>query len=133
MKTFLAFLILLSTLNTNAQVDWSKTSHWKIYKVPGPNIFSISIDSLTGLNSQTLRQDSILMYIGNSTILPDSVKPIWMGGWAASYKLGSQLHKIQVSTYGAFFYDQSTGRFYQIPISLKKEWMTYINLKLSLL
>jgi hypothetical protein len=133
MKKFLAFIMLFSTLNAVAQVDWRKSSHWKIYKVPEPIMFKIPIDSLAQTNSQTLRQDSILMYIGTSTILPDSIKPIWMGGWLATYEFGGQIRKIEISSYGAFFYDQSSNRFYQIPIGLKEDWMTYIHQKLSLL
>jgi hypothetical protein len=133
MKTFLAFIIVFSTSNAVAQVDWGKSSHWKIYKVPEPLIFKVPIDSLAQVNSQTLQQDSMMMYIGPSTILPDSVKPIWMGGWLATYEFSSQEHKIEISSYGAFFYDQSSNRFYQIPRELKEEWMTYIHQKLSLL
>jgi hypothetical protein len=133
MKTFLAIIIVFSTFNAVAQLDWSKSSHWKIYKVPEPLIFKVPVDSLPQINSQTLQQDSMMMYIGTSTILPDSIKPIWMGGWVATYEFGDQVHKIEISSYGAFFYDQSTNRFYQIPIGLKEEWMTYIHQKLSLL
>ncbi|HET6256656.1 MAG TPA: hypothetical protein VFE32_21455 [Puia sp.] len=131
MKPFLVFLLLCGTLNTLAQINWSKTSNWKIYKVPEPVIFKIPIDSLNQLYSRPLRQDSTMMYIGTSTILPDSIKPVWMGGWVATYELSGQMHKIQISAYGAFFYDQSSDRFYQIPIALKDDWMTYINQLLS--
>jgi hypothetical protein len=133
MKALLAFIIVFSTFNAVAQMDWSKTSRWKIYKVPEPIMFRIPIDSLTQTKSQTLREDSILMYIGTSTILPDSIKPIWMGGWVATYELSGQEHKIEISSYGAFFYDQSSNRFYQIPMEIKEDWMTFIHQKLSLL
>lgn len=131
MKTFLAFLMAFGSLNNVAQIDWGKTTHWKIYKVPGPIIFQIPIDSLTRLNSQALRKDSILMYIGNSKILPDSIKPVWMGGWVATYELSGEVHKIQISAYGGFFYDQTSGRYYEIPMEMRDEWMTYINQALS--
>src|ERR1700722_10808822 len=133
MKAFLAFIIVCSTFNAVAQMDWGKTSRWKIYKVPEPIMFRIPIDSLAQTNSQTLGQDSILMFIGTSTVLPDSITPVWMGGWLATYEFGGQIHKIEISSYGAFLYDQSSNRFYQIPIGLKEEWMTYIRQKLSLL
>ncbi len=133
MKTFLVLLIVFGAFNTEAQIDWGKSSHWKIYKVPEPIMFKIPIDSLPQTNSQTLRKDSILIYIGSSTILPDSIKPVWMGGWLATYEFSGQEHKIEISSYGAFFYDQSTNRFYQIPMELKEDWMTYIHQKLSLL
>src|SRR5579863_4276764 len=133
MKTFLVLLIVFGAFNTEAQIDWGKSSHWKIYKVPEPIMFKIPIDSLPQTNSQTLRKDSILIYIGSSTILPDSIKPVWMGGWLATYEFSGQIRKIEISSYGAFFYDQSSNRFYQIPIGLKEEWMTYIHQKLSLL
>lgn len=73
------------------------------------------------------------MFIGQSKIVPDTLNPVWMGGWAAAYEYGAESHKIEISAYGAFFYDQSTNRYYQIPMGLKEAWMTYINQLLSLL
>lgn len=133
MRTFLVLITFLSTFNATAQMDWGKSSHWRIYKVPEPMIFKIPADSLAQVNGQPLQNDSVIIYIGTSTILPDSTRPVWMGGWLASYEFGGQIRKIEISSYGAFFYDQTSNRFYQIPIGLQDEWMTYIHQKLSLL
>lgn len=71
-------------------------------------------------------------FLSRSTILPDSVNPVWMGGWVATYKYMEQVHKIQISAYAGFFFDQSSGRFYQVPEELQERWMIYINQILSL-
>ena len=131
MKTILILLLLSGTLNTVAQIDWSKTSHWKVYKIPEPLIFKVRIYSLSQLTCHPISQDSVVGYLSTSRILPNSISPVWMGGWVATYEYKSQVHKIQISAYGGFFYDQSSGRFYEIPIGLRDEWMTYINQILS--
>jgi hypothetical protein len=131
MKTFLILLLLGGALNTVAQIEWSKASHWKIYKIPESIIFKVRLDSLSQLNSRPLFQDSVVSYMGTSRLLPDSINPVWMGGWVATYEYSGQVHKIQISAYGGFFYDQSSGRYYEIPIGLRDEWMTYVNQLLS--
>jgi hypothetical protein len=133
MKTFLILLLLLTAVHSVAQTDWSKTSNWKIYRVPGPAVFKITIDSLNRLDSRPLQKDSLMSFLATCTILPDSINPLWMGGWVATYESTGKTHKLEISSYGAFFYDQSSGRFYQIPMALKDDWMTYINQVLSLL
>jgi hypothetical protein len=133
MKAFLIFPLIFAALNLVAQTEWSKSSNWKIYKVPGPAVFKIPIDSLRRTNSRPLQKDSLMSYLGTCTILPDSIHPLWMGGWVATYESSGKMHKIQISAYGGFFYDQSAARYYQIPVALKDDWMTYIKQIISLL
>ena len=133
MKTILLVLMIGCALPATAQVDWHKTSDWKIYKVLSGNTFAIPLDSLSRFNSRRLQQDTVLGYIAESKILPDSINPVWMGAWVSTYRYDGQVHKIQISAYGGFFYDQSSGRYYQIPMERKDDWMNYINRTLSTL
>ena len=131
MKTILVLLLIFVALTSTAQMDWKKTSNWKIYKIPESIIFIVRIDSLNRLRSRPIRQDSLTNYLEMSTILADSINPVWMGGWVATYEYKGQVHKIQISAYGSFSYDQSSGKYYQIPVDLREEWMSYINQILS--
>jgi hypothetical protein len=133
MKTFLIPLLLLTALHSVAQIDWGKTSNWKIYKLPGPVVLKITIDSLNRLDCRPLQKNTLMSFLATSTILPDSINPLWMGGWVATYQSIGKTHKLLISAYGAFFYDQSSARYYQIQMGLKDDWMTYINQVLSLL
>ena len=131
MKTILLLLLIFVALTSTAQIDWKRTSDWKIYKIPESIIFKVRIDSLNRLGSRPLRRDSVTSFLEMSTILADSIKPVWMGGWVVTYEYKGHAHKIQISAYGSFFYDQSSAKYYQIPVELREEWMSYINRILS--
>jgi len=131
MKNILFIILFFGELKSIAQVKWNETLNWKIYKIPDQIIFRVSIDSLNQLKNYQLNQDSVIRYLGAADILPDSLNPIWMGGWVATYEYKGQTRKMQISAYGGFFYDQTSRRYYQIPIDRKEEWMNYINHSLS--
>jgi hypothetical protein len=90
-------------------------------------IFKVSIDSLNQITNRPLLRDSIILYLTTSKILSDSVNPVWMGGWVATYNYKGRINKIQISAYGGFFYDQSSARYYEVDAGLKDEWAQYIN------
>src|SRR5579871_1721479 len=123
LRNILFIVLICFAFHAEGQMQWEETSDWKIYKIPGSLIFKISTDSLKKLNCHVLQVDSMIHFLSVSDLLPDSVNPLWMGGWVATYGYKGGLHKIQISAYAGFFFDQSSGRFYQVPVGLREEWM----------
>jgi hypothetical protein len=109
------------------KVQWSTTKNWKIYKGEGKQIFSYTIDTLKSLKSKILDKDSIQFFLQKSLPIPPEKTPVWMGSYLASYELpDGKTCKVEVSTYGGFFYDQSSGKYYSVPREWSPTWLNYI-------
>jgi len=129
MKTFSAFLfITIGFLSCKAQHEpWPKTKNWKVYKGEGQQVFSYSIDTLNSIPSKRLNQDSIQFFLENMVQVSDTTHPIWMGSYLASYESSAgKVHKVEVSIYGGFFYDESSGKYYNLPRQFNAKWLAFI-------
>lgn len=126
----LSILILsaLSFGNCNGQsVQWSKTTNWKIYEGEGFKVFSYPVDTLKNLRSKILETDSIQYYIEQAQSIAKERTPVWMGSYLASYESpDGKTNKVEVSVYGGFFYDQTSGKYFEIRKELSANWMKYI-------
>lgn len=49
-----------------------------------------------------------------------------MGGYLATYNLGGALRKVDISSYGGYFYDEKTGTYYQMPIEKIDAWLEFL-------
>jgi len=124
-------MLILTTTLAGAQVSWKETTDWKIYNPGRLNIFTVPIDSLVYLRSRNLPTDSVRQFLDSVKALPSSVRPAWMGGFLATYIFHGDLRKIEVSSYGGFFYDQRSKIYFQLPAEKKDEWFSYLNNCLS--
>jgi len=125
---FGAFALLFVTLHTHAQApEWSRTKNWKLYAGESQQVFSYPVDTLKNLRYRPLDQDSLQHFIDKAFVLSTDRTPTWMGSYLASYESpNGKTNKVEISIYGGFFYDQSSGKHYQLPRELTNGWLNYI-------
>jgi hypothetical protein len=131
MKQIALALLLLNTTLGNAQINWKETSDWKIYNPGRLNIFTLPIDSLAFLRSRSLQGDSVRQLLDSVKSLPRAIRPAWMGGFLITYVFHGEVRKLEISSYGGFFYDQGSKTYFQLPAEKKDRWFTYLNHCLS--
>ena len=85
------------------------------------------VDSLVFLRSRALAGDSVRQFLDSAEALPSGVRPAWMGGFLVTCVFHGEVRKIEVSSYGGFFYDQGSKTYFQLPGEKKDEWFTYLN------
>lgn len=122
-----SYILMGIFLNVNQSIVWKDTKDWNVYKTGNASIFKISVDSLNSYPKYRLNEDSIAFFLDTVVLYPQKIRPVWMGGFLVSCKYNGQVRKVLVSSYGGFFYDQSSGHYFQIPIGKKDEWFGYIN------
>jgi hypothetical protein len=131
MRQLILAFIVLNTTFAQAQVNWQETTDWKIYNPRSLNIFTMPVDSLIYLRSRALAGDSVRQFLDSVKALPSGVRPAWMGGFLVSCFFHGGMRKIEVSSYGGFFYDQVSKKYFQLPAEKKDMWFTYLNNCLS--
>jgi len=127
MKYLIVSLLIGFGSRVTGQIDWNSTSDWKVYKIRGRALFSYPADTLKNFKSYSLNRDSILGYIQAAKTISKDSTPLWMGEYVASCTKDGKVLKLEISTYGGFFYCESDRRYYKVPDALKKEWMDYIS------
>jgi hypothetical protein len=129
MKIIIALVIATMSMHSvSAQIHWSETKDWKLYKAKTSILFKSTPDSLALMNAYPLNRDSIIAFLNESTILPkETPVAAWMGGFAATFKYDGKLRKLLISSYGGYVFDSESKRYYQLPSERKDEWFEYIN------
>lgn len=130
LSCLIVFVLLIAfQMEAAAQpVDFSKATDWKIYDVPKRSAFRIPTDSLKFFKSIRLEDGKVEGFLKQLTSVPQEKNYAWMGLYVASCRLGSDsLRKVIFSNYGGFIYDASTKSYYELPESIRQEWLTYIN------
>lgn len=128
MKVLAFFLFTVSLYSNRQTIDWEKTANWKLYKVGTRESLTITADSL--LKRQSIFLDSLQMkkYLHAIQIWPKEKTASWMGFFVATYELEDHApRKVLISTYGGFFYDESTKRYYEIADPDKQNWLNFLN------
>ena len=114
----------------HSQIDWGKTTSWKLYDLNGRKGFSIQVDSLSNFRSTKLNDDSVHNFLRSISQWPKEKTAVWMGYFVATCKTpDNNIHKIDISMYGGFFFDETTHLYYELPEQVRDEWMKYINVK----
>jgi hypothetical protein len=133
MKNILLAFMVLAFTHSQSPINWQQTSHWRLYKIKDSVQFSISADNLSLFKNYQLRSDSMVHFLHGIEPLPAEGSPVWMGGAVATCLYDGKIRKILISSYGGFFYDQSSDTFFQLPAQMKDNWLEYINSCLSAL
>jgi hypothetical protein len=126
-KLMLTIAITLAHVASFAQADiWQTSTNWTIYSIEGTKFYKVPVDSLKNYLSRPLNDDSMRRFLAPSTILPPNKAPVWMGAFVATCYIGVKIHKVDISQYGSFLFDEQESKLYQIPAEFEKEWLSYI-------
>src|ERR1700749_38523 len=123
MKFFLFGITILIFYHYQGQINWEKTNHWRLYKIKESVQFSISADSLFLFKNYQLQADSMVYFLRSADSIPANARPVWMGGAIATCLYNGKIRKILISSYGGFFYDQSSDKFFQLSDQVRDKWL----------
>jgi|GEM_PF-1143057 len=132
MKQFIAHLLSITvalsfTTIRDVQVPpWQHAAHWTLYNVRGAKFYRLALDSLNKYNSRPLNDDSMHVFLSESFALPSNKAPMWMGAYVTTCSVDNRRRKIDISTYGGFFYDETEKKFYSVPQDVQKDWLNYL-------
>jgi hypothetical protein len=121
----IAGLLLAVTSQAQSSV-WQKSARWTLYNIRGAKFYKVPLDSLDQFKKKTLNDDSMRTFLSVATELPADKSPMWMGAYVVSCSIDGRTRKIDVSSYGGFFYDESTRKYYSIPENSQKDWLNYL-------
>lgn len=127
MKGSVLLFTILFCSHCNGQQGWKETSVWEIYDIADRLIFSVPVDSLSNISHRKLDLDTMRNFLAFATKFGDSVRPIWMGGFLLSYGCEGKMFEIQISSYGAFFFDQRLDHYYVLPKQVSARLLAYLN------
>ena len=128
-KFRLLFLVLtLPILSHGQEIDWKTTSNWKLYNIHNKAGFRYPVDSLTFFKSVTLDDSAMNRFLIPSTIWPKEKTSLWMGLFVVSFETPSkETRKLIISSYGGFFYDPASKRYYELPAVQHAAWYQFLN------
>jgi hypothetical protein len=132
MKTTFKYLFVLSLAVLTAficpaqQPVWQQSGQWTIYNVRGAKFYKIAADSLYRYASRPLNDDSMRIFLSHSSALPADKPPVWMGAYVTSCTIDHQKRKIDISSYGGFFFDETEKKYYSVPQEIQKDWLNYL-------
>jgi hypothetical protein len=128
MKTNLTILFLFCTVNAVAQSNaWKSSTNWTIYNIRSSRAFNYTLDSLHKFDSAKLDDSTMHSFIQDCKTIDAKDAPVWMGLYKTTCKFNDSLiHRIDISVYGAFFYDEETKTYFEITGERKEQWQDYL-------
>ncbi len=125
----LLFTVLyLPIICCGQDIDWKTTSNWKLYNIHNKAGFRYPVDSLTFFKSVRLDDSAMNRFLITSTIWPKEKTSLWMGLFVASFETSAkEIRKLIISSYGGFFYDPTSRRYYELPEADRISWYQFIN------
>lgn len=125
---FLLGIFLLTTKISVAQsFAWSKATNYALYDTKGAKFFALSVDTLERLPHSTLDFDSVQVFLEGAVAISPQKTPVWMGAYVVSYTYEQKIYKVDVSTYGGFFYDENAKTFFQIADEKQQSWHEFLS------
>ena len=126
MKPLLITCILLSTVMASCQVHWQEASDWTMYSYQGYLALKLPADSLKQYKHLRMNQDSMMAFVTSAQRLARKDPFVWMGGYIATCNLDGTLRKIDLSSYGGFFYDEKSSTYYQMSPEKTDSWLSFL-------
>jgi len=121
-------LLLFVNLSFAQDTKWNETKNWKLYKLNNRAAFNYSADTLRHFKSLALSDSVMQGFLSSVSVWPLEKKSVWMGLLVATYETGdNKLCKVNISNYGGFFFDENSKSYYQLPESLRNDWIKYLN------
>ena len=122
----LAILCFLFYFGGTAQsLDLRKCHDWKVYRYNKRDAASLSTDSLETLRSQKLDDQSARFFFVSADTIDKFRTPVWMGMIVGSCRFRDTTRLIIFSTYGGFFWDKDSKRYYQISREKLQQWNSF--------
>jgi hypothetical protein len=91
-------------------------------------MIKISLDSLGKLKSYRLNPDTVQVFLNPVSEIPKDSTPLaWMGGVLATCTYQGKMRKVQISSYGGWFFDQETKSYFEVPKDQAVEWYSYVS------
>lgn len=119
--------IILSIENSHAQsAAWQQSSHWTLYNLGGVKFYKVKTDSLSFYNSRPLDDDSMHDFLAHASGLASEQAPLWMGAFVTSCLIDGKIHKVDISSYGTFFFDETTKKYFQVTQDVRTDWLNYL-------
>jgi hypothetical protein len=131
MKNILQLLLLLGSTLSNIESSraqtpaWQHSSDWTLYNLGGKKFYKVKLDSLSFYNHRPLDDDSMHNFLAHSSALVSDQAPLWMGAFVASCMIDNKMHKIDISSYGTFFFDETDKKYFSVTQGVQKDWLKY--------
>ena len=123
-----AMHLLVGQLCLAQEINWSSSKNWKLYNIHNKAGFNYPVDTLVHIKSINLNNDTMHAMLRNAVIWPKEKTSVWMGLYIATYEgEDNKIKKVIISSYGGFFYLQSSKRYYQIPAEQTAKWFEWLN------
>lgn len=121
-------MLILPVFSYGQVIDWKATSNWKLYNIHNKAGFSYPVDSLTFFKNIKLDDAAMNRFLISSSIWPKEKTSLWMGLFVASFETpAKETRKLIISSYGGFFYDPASKRYYELPEPERTAWYEFIN------
>jgi len=88
--------------------------------------YKVKTDSLSFYNSQPLNDDSMRDFLATASGLASEQAPLWMGAFVTSCLIDGKMHKVDISSYGTFFFDETAKKYYQVTQDVRTDWLNYL-------
>lgn len=132
MKSFSSIIIIMLSLfwtTVNGQnINWQKTSNWKIYKIQDNRSFIYTLDTLQNFTSIRVNDKEMQLLVQGIADLNQKESPLWMGNYVLSFDYPNGVsHKIEVSTYGGFLYEDAAKKYYFVPENNRRQLQDFMS------
>jgi hypothetical protein len=119
---------LSSAITFNQNINWARSKSWILYDIHDDNAFSYSIDTLKNFRSINLADSIIQFYLKDLKLWSKKESPLWMGLYVVTCILeDGSIHKLDLSVYGGFFYDEITKSYFSISQTKMDQWLIYLH------
>ena len=129
MKSLLTIILaFVFQISFGQQIRWEHCSDWHLYKTADKRENAFPGDSLYKIKNVSLNADSVKYYLKSAVLWPKDKTMLWMGFFVLSCSDNAKkLHKVDISLYGGFFYDEAGQRYYEIQKEKQDAWLQYLN------
>ena len=123
---FISVLVVSKCFSQN--INWKDAKNWRLYDIRDGSAFNYSLDTLKNFKSIDLNPDTMHIFLLDVVEWPKNKSSLWMGLYVATCELpGKEIRKIEISVFGGFFYDDLTKTYFQIPLSVRNDWLGYFS------
>lgn len=126
MKNFVWFFLILTCSATGQEIKWQTSDDWKLYGINNEIALRYSVDTLANFPFVEINRDSVLLFLKGAKSWVKGKTSMWMGAYYATCVIAGVVHKIDISVYGGFFYDEMDKHFYQVPLHLIDKWKEWL-------